>query len=140
MFLLAKYATATTFNFPMELRGLVDLAGQADWTPIPADTRVSLNGANSVQSTNLPVCGTAPEVHWQLTLTAGELSAATVIIQIVDGAPKAVEDQFILIYTYGNPLAKIAVDLSHSALDANVVQALGQTLILGGTGGQQIGT
>jgi len=139
MFLLAKYGTQTTFNFPMIIRGAVDLAGAADWTPDPADTRISKNGAATVSSTNLPACIAAPDVHWTLTLVAAELTAAEVIVQIVDGAPKAVEDQFILIYTYGNAAAKITQDLSLANTPANLIQVLGNDLVPNGTGGQKFG-
>ena len=140
MFLLAKYATQTTIHFPLEIRGLVDLAGQADWTPVTADTRVSKNGAASATTVNLPVCGASPEVQWSLTLTAAELTAAEIVVQIVDAATKAIEDQFLLVYTYGNAAAKIPFDLSITTQNANLTQVLGQPLIINGTGGQKIGT
>ena len=138
MFLLAKYATQTTINFPLEIRGLVDLAGQADWTPVTADTRISKNGAASATTVNLPACLAAPDIHWSLTLTAAEMTAAEIIVQIVDAATKAIEDQFILIY--GNAAAKLPFDFSDTTQDANITQVLGQALILNGTGGQKIGT
>jgi hypothetical protein len=141
MFLLAPYGVQTTFNHPMIIRGLVDLAGQADWTPAPGDIRISKNGAASAQSTNLSSCLTLPDVHWTLTLTAAELTAAEIIVQIVDLTnPKAVEDQFILIYTYGNALAKIPFDFSAAATPANITQVLGTPLVINGIGGQKIGT
>ena len=139
MFLLAKYGVSTTFNFPTIVRGAVDLAGTSDWPVDPTDTRISINGAAVAQSTNLPTCAVLPDVHWRLTLTAAELTGAEIIVQIVDSAPKEIEDQFILIYTYGNALAKIPFDLSLVTQSANLVQVLGTPLILNGTGGQKIG-
>jgi hypothetical protein len=141
MFLLAKYGTQTTFHFPLEIRGAVDLAGNADFTPVVGDVKISKDGAAATNTANVPTCLVAPDIHWQLTLTAPELTSSVSIIQLVDQTvPKAVEDQFILIYTYGNAAAKIGVDLSQTALDANIVQALGQVLLLNGGGGQKIGT
>lgn len=140
MFLLVPYGVQTTINHPMIIRGLVDLAGQADWTPAAGDIRISKDGAATAESVNLSACGVAPEVHWTLTLTASELTSKETIVQIVDLTnPKAIEDQFILIYTYGNAAAKIPFSFG-TVNDANIVSALGQTLFLNGSGGQKIGT
>ena len=115
MFLLAKYNTQTTFYFPMVTRGSVDLAGSGTWTPATGDTKISKDGGSFANTTNNPsaVSGTG-SVGWSLTLTATELSAAVVSVQIVDSATKAVEDQFITIYTFGNASAKIIPDWSDS--------------------------
>lgn len=141
MFLLAKYATATTINHPMIIRGLVDLAGQADWVPATGDIRLSKNGAASAVATNLSICGAAPEVHWTLALTSLELTTPELVVQIVDlSGPKAVEDQFVLIYTYGNALAKIPFDLSLATVPANLTQVLGHIVVQNGGGGQKYGS
>lgn len=140
MFLLAPYGVQTTINHPMIIRGLVDLAGGADWVPATGDIRISKDGAATSIATNLSACGSAPEVHWTLTLTNVELTAAEVVIQIVDQtSPKAVEDQFILIYTYGNALAKIPFNLGSTAPSVNLTQILGNTVVTNGTGGQKFG-
>src|SRR5687767_13480536 len=115
MFLLAKYGVQTSFRFPMVKRGVVDLAATADWTPATGDTKISKDGGAVANTTNNPaaVTGTG-SVMWTLTLTATELTAAEVQIQIVDSATKAVEDTVLNIYTYGNASAKIPLDLSTS--------------------------
>lgn len=113
MFLLAKYGTQTVFTFPMVKRGVVDLAATADWTPATGDTKISKDGGNVANSTNNPAAvGGTGSVSWTLTLTATELQAAVVDVQIVDSATKAVEDQFLKIYTYGHASARIQQDLS----------------------------
>lgn len=113
MFFLAKYNTQTIFYFAMVKRGVVDLAASADWTPATGDTKISKDGGNFANTTNNPVAvGGTGSVGWSLTLTATELQAGTIIIQIVDSATKAVEDQYITIYTYGNASAKIIEDFS----------------------------
>lgn len=113
MFLLAKYGTQTVFTFPMVKRGVVDLAATADWTPATGDTKISKDGGNVANSTNNPAAvGGTGSVSWTLTLTATELQAAVVDVQIVDSATKAVEDQYLKIYTYGHASARIQQDLS----------------------------
>lgn len=116
MYLLAKYGTQTTFTFPMVKRGVVDLAVTGDWTPAAADSSVSKDAGNWADTTNTVAIagtsGTRGATSWKITLTAAELTAAVIDLQIVDAATKAVEDQYIKIYTYGNASAKIPVDLS----------------------------
>ena len=113
MILWAKYGTQTSFTFPMVKRGVVDLAATADWTPATGDTKVSKDGGNFANTTNNPAAvGGTGSIGWTITLTATELTAAVVDVQIVDSATKAVEDQYLKIYTYGNASAKIAADLS----------------------------
>jgi VCBS repeat-containing protein len=144
MFFWAKYGVQTTFRFPIPKRGVVDLAATADWTPATGDTKVSKDGGAVANTTNNPaaVTGTG-SVTWGLTLTAAELTAAEIDIQIVDSATKAVEDQFLVIYTYGNASAKIATDMSDSvrmgltALPNVAVEGAGG-LFTRGTGAGQI--
>lgn len=129
MFLLAKYGTQTTFRFPVVKRGVVDLAASGDWTPATGDTKISKDGGNFANTSNNPsAVGGTGSVGWTLTLTATELQAAEVNVQIVDSATKAIEDQYLVIYTYGNASAKILPDLGSSVLNANVVQILGTAI------------
>jgi hypothetical protein len=148
VFYLAKYGTQTTFGFPMVKRAVVDLAATADWTPATGDTKVSKDFGNVANTTNNPAAvGGTGSVGWTLVLTATELTAAEVQVQIVDSATKAVEDQFITIYTYGNASAKIKADLSDSvrlgltALPNAAAQAAGglSTIPTNGTGTAQAG-
>ena len=113
MFFWAKYGTETTFTFPILKRAVIDLAATADWTPATGDTKVSKDGGNVANTTNNPAAvGGTGSVLWTLTLTATELQAAVVDVQIVDSAAKTIEDQVIKIFTYGNASAKIVPDLS----------------------------
>lgn len=109
----AKYNTQTTFVFPMVKRSVVDLAVSADWTPATGDTKIDKDGAGVANTTNNPaiVTGTGSTL-WALTLTATELSCKVATVQIVDSATKAVEDQVIHIFTYGNASALIPMDYS----------------------------
>jgi hypothetical protein len=116
MFLLGKYGTQTTFTFPMTKRGAVDFAQTGDWSPATADGAISKDGGNLVDCTNAAaIVGGSPtrgSSLFQITLTATEMQAAQITLQIVDAATKTVEDQAIIIYTYGNASAKFAADLS----------------------------
>jgi hypothetical protein len=113
MFLLAKYNTQTSFVFPVVKRAVVDLAVTADWTPATGDTKVSKDGGNVANTTNNPAAvGGTGSALWTLTLTAAELQAAEVVVQIVDSATKAIEDQVLRIYTHGHASAKLQPDLS----------------------------
>jgi hypothetical protein len=113
MFQFGKYGTQTTFEFPMVKRGVVDLAVSADWTPATGDTKISKDQGNVANTTNNPAAiGGTGSALWSITLTATEMQAASIAIQIVDSATKAVEDQMLRIYTYGNASAKFLVDFS----------------------------
>ena len=113
MFLLAKYGVQTSFRFAVIKSGSSNLAASGDWTPATGDTKISKDGGNFANTSNNPsAVGGTGSVGWTLTLTATELKAAEVNVQIVDSATKAIEDQYLVIYTYGNASAKIVPDLS----------------------------
>lgn len=124
MYYWAKYGTQTDIRFPMVKRGVADYAGTADWTPATGDTKVSKDGGSFANATNNPaaVAGTG-SIGWKHTLTATELQCAELNLQIVDSATKAVEDQFITVYTYGHASAKVLADLSTAWLTAAQVNA-----------------
>lgn len=111
-----KYGTQSDIRFTMVKRGVVDLAVSADWTPAAADSAISKDGGNYADTTNtVAVVGGSPTrsvAGWKLTISSTEAQAAEINIQIVDAATKAVEDQFLTVYTYGNASAKFAGDWS----------------------------
>ena len=115
MFFLAKYGVQTSFRFAVIKSSSSDLAATGDWTPATGDTKISKDGGNVANTSNNPFAvGGTGSVLWSITLTAAELQAAEVVIQIVDSATKAIEDQTLVIYTYGHASAKIQADLSDS--------------------------
>lgn len=144
MYLLAKYGVQTAFQFPMIKRGVVDLAQSADWTQATGDTKISQDGGNVANTTNNPaaVGGTGSSL-WTLTLTATELSCGVAMVQIVDSATKAVEDNALRIYTYGNASAKLQPDFSDivrmglTSLSATAQGSAG-ALLTSGTGTSQL--
>jgi hypothetical protein len=94
------FGLALDVRFPMIKAGVRDFAASGDWTPATGDTKLVKDGANAANSTNNPsaVAGTG-SVTWKLTLTATEMSADEVVVQIVDSSTKAVEDQMLVVQT-----------------------------------------
>jgi hypothetical protein len=93
------YGVGRTIVFPVVKRAVVDFAVTGDWTPATGDTKISLDAGNVANTTNNPAAvGGTGSVLWSLVLTAAELSAKVVVVQIVDSATKAVEDQCIIGY------------------------------------------
>jgi hypothetical protein len=101
---LRKYGEETTLDFPMIKRDAVDFAVTGDWTPATGDTKISKDEGADANTTNNPaiVSGT----KWKLVLTATEMQAARICITIVDQGTKAVEDQCLVIETYGHASAQ----------------------------------
>ena len=108
--------------FPMIKVGVVDFAVTGDWTPVAADTKISKDAGNVVNTTNVPVAigGTGSAV-WKLTLTSAELTAGVVIIQIIDAATKAVEDQALI--GYAKDADKVEI---YTVNDTNFTPTVGQ--------------
>lgn len=141
MYLIGPYGVSHEFRFPMNVQGTTDFAQGADWTPVAGDVKISIDGANYVNTTNLPVIsGGAGAAGWKLVLTNAELTGEEINVQIIDAAVKAVSDQFLVIYTENNAAAKFGVDQKSTAPNANVVRVGGEFLVLGGTGNQKFGS
>lgn len=102
---LRKYAVGDSIYFPMIKAGAQDFAQGGDWTPVAADTKVSIDGGAFNDTDAVPVH--QGQGIWELALTSGELTGKIITIGIVDAASKAVEDQAILIATYGNASASV---------------------------------
>jgi len=126
---LAKYGEAFSFEVPMVKAGDMDLAATGDWTPVTGDVKVSKDGAAVANITTLPtaVTGTG-SVLWTFALSATEMQAARVTIQVVDPATKAVEPTVFDVFTYGNASAQHAFDMDTAnvtvgAFAANAITA-----------------
>ncbi|HET6495002.1 MAG TPA: hypothetical protein VFH61_06520 [Thermoleophilia bacterium] len=118
--LTRKYGVAATIRFPMIIAGGSSLAGSGDWTPAAADCLLSENGAATAQSTNVPTFG---NMLWELDLTATEMENATVDVRIVDVAGGEVEDQVILVETFGHASALRQLEADDFATDLDVYSA-----------------
>lgn len=96
--LRGKYGVGATFLLPIIKAGVRDFAGSADWTPASGDVKLSKDGANVADITTLPtaVGGTGSKL-WAFALSAAEMEAKTVTIQVVDQGTKLVEDQAFIV-------------------------------------------
>ena len=120
-----KYNTAATLIFPMVKKGTGDFAVSADWTPAVGDCKLSLNAGAGANTTNLPVALTSIGL-WKLDLTAAELTSQVTGVVIADvTVPKAVEDNCLLLETYGNASAAIIRDLGALEQQSDVAKWLG---------------
>lgn len=112
---LRKYGVATAagthVRIPIIKAGSQDYAGSGDWTPAAGDVKISKNGGAQANIGTLP---TYTNGAWQFQFTAAELQAATIEVQVVDSATKAIEDQFFIIETYGHASALHAMDFDDS--------------------------
>ena len=95
-----EYGVATTIIFPVVKAGSQDLAASGDWTPATGDTKISKDGGNVANTGSNPTAvGGTGSVLWSLSLTAAEMQANEITIQIVDSATKAIEDQVLTLTT-----------------------------------------
>jgi hypothetical protein len=119
--ILRKYNTATAagthIRIPVIKASSNDFATSSDWTPVAGDVKVSKDGGAEANIATLP---TYSNGAWEFQLSAAELSAKSVTIKVVDSATKAVEDQYVIIETYGHASAMYVQDLAASTYNANV--------------------
>ncbi|HZH39646.1 MAG TPA: hypothetical protein VFD85_01475 [Gemmatimonadales bacterium] len=106
-----RYATSQDVYFRMIVRGSTDFAGSSDWTPATGDVKLSIDGGALANTTNLP---TAVGKSWKLTLTTGETTGGVLMLDIIDQGTKAVEDQGLDFFTFGNASAYVPRDLYSS--------------------------
>ena len=104
-----RYGLTTTIRFPVLVAGEQNFAASGDWTPATGDTKISKDGGNFANTTNNPsAIGGTGSVGWSLALTATEMQANEISIQIVDSATKAIEDQWLTISTRLGSLVEAA--------------------------------
>ncbi len=104
---LRKHNTSTTIYFPMIKAGEQNFAQGGDWTPAAVDTQVSIDGGAFANSNNLPAHEGSG--MWSLVLDAAEVNGKVIAVAVIDAATKAVEDQSVLVATYGNASSSIEV-------------------------------
>lgn len=126
---LRKYGTGTGADIyiPIIKRAVVDFAVSADWTPAAGDVKVSKDGGAAANIGTLPTAVTMGNTAmWKFVFADAELQCKVLAITVADSATKAVEDQMLLIETYGHASAMFAPDfgdataLGLSRLDAAV--------------------
>ena len=118
---LRRYGVASTIVFPLIKRGVVDFAVTGDYTPVGSDTIVHLDTASASYTTDKLVA--TGSYGWAITLKGSELAAKQIQLSVIDAATKAVEDQFVIIETYGSPLAMHPFDLSINTVTVGTVSA-----------------
>jgi spore maturation protein SpmB len=124
------YGAAYSFNAPIVKAGSTDIALSADWTPATGDVKVIKDGGAAANIATLPVFISGTGIlTW--SLSAAECTATEVIIQVIDSATKAVQDQVFRLQTtkasalqVGVPQATQAAGDTAITLDAT---AAGQT-------------
>jgi hypothetical protein len=114
------WGTAYTFRAPIVKAGSTDYALTADWTPAAGDVKISKDGGAFANIATLPtfVSGDAA-LNW--TLSAAETEATEVVIQVIDSATKAVQDQFFRLQTTKAGALQVGVP--------QAVQSIGDTAI-----------
>lgn len=109
---LSKYGVARTVQIPVRKAASQDYARGADWTPVAGDVQISLDGGAFADVTNPPTAlDSTNGAVWAFALTAGELTAAQIVVVVSDTPAKAVEDAVFDIETYGHASAQHAFDL-----------------------------
>jgi hypothetical protein len=95
------WGTAYTFRAPIVKAGSTDYAiVGTDWTPAAGDVKISKDGGAFANIATLPSTVTlAGSAAWSWTLSAAETEATEVVIQVIDSATKAVQDQFFRLQT-----------------------------------------
>lgn len=117
---LRKYNTATTIVFPLIDATTDDLTASA--AHASGDTKIIKDEGAIGDTTN----GFVDETngYYSIALTATEMSAARIIIRIVDQtSPKVWRDQTILIETYGNASGQHPFDLGSANVTVGSIAA-----------------
>lgn len=124
---LRKYNTALSggTRIPVPVR-LPDgtLATSAGYTPATGDSKVSIDGGAEAN--------TGSALAWDdgtlyLTLSGAETSGKTIVVRIID-PDAAIQDEEVVVETFGHASAMYQPDYSAAVLPANTTQLAGQTV------------
>jgi hypothetical protein len=107
----AEYGVAFTFGAPIKTVGSNDFATSGNWTPASGDVKISKDFGAVANMATLPtaISGVGSAL-WKWELSATEMQASKIVIQVVDSASKAVDDQAFIVTTYGNSSAQHLVN------------------------------
>lgn len=126
---LFKYGVAATIYFPLIKAGSNNFAVSGDYTHASGDVKISKDGGAAATATNSPSAITMGNgAIWKLDLTATEMQAGQIVVTVIDATTKAIEDQAILIQTYGNASALHAFDLDTATQAVTVSDKTGFAL------------
>jgi len=116
------YGAAYTFRAPIVKAGSTDYALTADWTPVAGDVKISKDGGAFADIATPPsfISGVGvAALNWNLSAT--ECEATEIVIQVIDSATKAVQDQFFRLQTTKASALQVGVP--------QAVQSAGDTAI-----------
>jgi hypothetical protein len=114
------YGAAYTFSAPIVKAGSTDYALTGDWTPAAGDVKVIKDGGAAANITTLPTfISSTATLTWSLSAT--ECEATEIVIQTIDSATKAVQDQFFRLQTTKASALQVGVP--------QAVQSAGDTAI-----------
>lgn len=138
---LSKYGVARVIIIPIVKRAVVDFAVGADWTPAAGDVKISKDGGAAANVTNLPTAiAMGNGAIWSFSLTATEMQAAQIIVTVADSATKAVEDQAIVIETYGHASAQHELDLDTPTVNPGAGGITASTIAADAIGASELAT
>ena len=125
MFFLRRYATATSsgrhIRVPVIASGTTDFATSSTWTPAAGDVKISIDGGAQANITTLP---TYSNGAWEFQLTAAELTGKVIEIAVVDSAIKVVDDQFVIIETFGASNAFYQQDYTAESIPGGPIRGM----------------
>lgn len=108
--ILRKYGVECKIKLAIVGVTSANYAVGSDWDPAEGDVKIVKDEGSEANTTNLPTYVGA--MTWTLTLTATEMSAASVVIGVSDQTtPAAIEEQVEHIDTYGHASAQHELDL-----------------------------
>jgi spore maturation protein SpmB len=114
------YGAAYSFSAPIVKAGSTDYALTGDWTPAAGDVKVIKDGGAAANITTLPTfISSTATLTWSLSAT--ECEATEIVIQVIDSATKAVQDQFFRLQTTKASALQVGVP--------QAVQSAGDTAI-----------
>jgi spore maturation protein SpmB len=114
------YGAAYSFSAPIVKAGSTDYALTGDWTPAAGDVKVIKDGGAAANITTLPTfISSTATLTWSLSAT--ECEATEIVIQTIDSATKAVQDQFFRLQTTKASALQVGVP--------QAVQSAGDTAI-----------
>jgi hypothetical protein len=131
--ILRKYGVQTDIYFPLIKAEEQNFAVSGDYTYASGDIKIIKDGGTATNPTNSPSAITSGNTEiWKLTLTATEMEAALIQITVSDSATKVIEDQAVLIATYGDAAAQHAFDFdAPMPSDTDIADAVLEKVIEG---------
>jgi hypothetical protein len=133
---LRKYGAAATIEVPLIGAAVQDFTLSATFSA--GDVQVSKDGGAFTNIGTLPTH--VGKGVYQVSLSAAEMTAARVVVVLVDAATKVWEDQSVIIDTYGNASASHPFDLGTAMSGQSVSSVAGSVGSVTGAVGSVTGS